>query len=292
MKTIYLLVVLLPTAIIGELRIKINVKDDPKNAEVILSGSDESPISEKEREAFGITDIKLKKVIEKINKGHRPNDVYVRSHTEHGNLFKRFNWPPMNRLLTPVSARVIDYQKVVTSVTGVKYNNPSDKNITHNIDVTKEISNEVTNKWSSSHTLGAGVSVSVDFVFGSAGLDMSYSHTWGKEEAVSEIGSMTIVSSAEVKLWPKEGVSLYMNASKNFLHLEITYKSVLTGSVAANYAEKYDNHYFYHYFYPELRRAEPRLPEHIITKQISIIEFTSEVEVFAKSIGEKRKKTS
>nr|WJJ70424.1 venom protein U-MPTX.8-Mc7 [Megalopyge crispata] len=292
MKIIYLLVVLLPTVTIGELRIKIDVKNDPKNAEVILSGSDESPITEKEREAFGITDIKLKKAIEKMNNGHRPDDVYVRSHSAHGNLYKRFNWPPLKRLLTPVSARVIDYQKVVTLVTGVKYNNPSDKNITHTIDVSKEISNEVTNKWSSSHEIGVGVSVSVDFAFGSAGLDVSYSHSWGKEEAVSEIGSMTIASSAEVKLWPKEGVSLYMNASKNFLHLEITYKSELTGCVAVNYANKYNDHYFYHYFYPELRRAEPRLPEHIITKQISVIEFNSEIEVFAKSIGEKRKKTS
>nr|WJJ70388.1 venom protein U-MPTX.8-31 [Megalopyge opercularis] len=291
MNIICVLAVLLPSATIGgDLRIKINVDGDPKDARVSFSGQDISPITDAERERFGLTDIKLLKMVEKLHNGKRPDGVRVRPQGEHGNLFRIYNWPPMMRVLKPISARVTKYEKKPTSSIAATYDNPGEENVTQALTMEKEFSSEIANSWNSEKSLGVGVSVSVDFGYGSAGMNVDYSYTWGSAETISKVGAVTMSSGAEMEFLPKESAVMNINFTVNYIHLEVKYLAHWQGSAAFNYESQYDNHYFYHYYLDDFQKVNKDLQEYITVTQRSVIEYCSEIILTVTSTGGPKKK--
>nr|WJJ70382.1 venom protein U-MPTX.8-14 [Megalopyge opercularis] len=289
MNIVCLLVVLLPSATLGDLRIKVRVDKDPRDAQISCNGKDISPITDAERERFDITDIKLIKMVEKMH-GKRPNSVYVRPEGEHGYMFKKFNWPPMMRVLKPISARVTNYEKKPASTIEVPYENDSDTNVTHKLTHEKEFSTEVSNSWSSEQSIGVGVEVSVSIGCVSAALGADYSHTWGSSDTITKISATTISSAAEINLMSKESACLSMNFTVNYLHLEIKYLAHWIGCATCAHESPVNNHYFHHFYYDDFQKVNSNLKQYITVTQRSVIEYCSEVHLTVTSTGEKKKK--
>lgn len=210
---------------------------------VTASGTDVHVITDKEREAFGITDGPLKSAVEKYF-GKRPNDAYLHSPTPWGDLYKTYHWPQVQTTLKILKAEIVSTDTRPEIVKTATFENKSSRKATFHVTVSQQVTNTEEHTWSKSDTLTFSQSISYGVKIGGE-TSASYSHTWGESRTHSQ--SVTIGSEDGVtqELEPGDAVIASLTANRGTMKVRVTYLASLGGDVAVNYNPTYKGHHFW-----------------------------------------------
>ena len=197
--------------------ISIRAGTDKSSSSVNASGTVQHVITDTERKTFGIQDAGLKSAVEKYF-GKKPNDAYLHSSTPWGDLYKKYNWPQVQTVLSVQSATVTEITSEPTIVATQNFDNQSSVPATFNVGISQQVENTTESNWSETDTISVEQKFSYDVSFLGAGgggeTTLSYSHTWG--QGGSESQSITVGTDAgvSVELQPGERVSSQLTASR------------------------------------------------------------------------------
>ncbi|KAJ8705992.1 hypothetical protein PYW07_010769 [Mythimna separata] len=117
--------------------------DEKQNLQIKYSGEETDLVTDKDREAFDIEDHKLKDAVGSLL-GSRPNDAYVKSPTPWGDLYKRYKWEEVERVLSIKSAKLKKMTKNPIIVMTEDFQNSSNRTITVNAGISHEVQNTIT----------------------------------------------------------------------------------------------------------------------------------------------------
>nr|WJJ70390.1 venom protein U-MPTX.8-36 [Megalopyge opercularis] len=287
MHTTWLLLVLLPTVAISEIRIKYTMAKKDK-IEAKISGYHISHITDAHRETYGITDIKLKAAVRKL-KGFKFFDVYINRHPERGDLYKSRNWPPLKILTVPTFINITkQYTEPIANLVR-KIINPSDSEpIKQALKITDQKSYEISHKWKSSVEKTISASLTVSFSLINIGIEGSTSTTWGKEEKIAGKQKTSVACNTEIIANPRESVTIHTNVTEQILVTDVKYETTLTGIVVVKnfpdfvvgrYGTVYTGEPEYHF----IDIKDLRIPTTILTSHTMTTNYNKEFRVLVKS---------
>ncbi|KAJ8706000.1 hypothetical protein PYW07_010777 [Mythimna separata] len=221
--------------------------DEKQNLQITYSGDETDLVTDKDREAFDIEDHKLKDAVGSCL-GRRPNDAYVKSPTPWGDLYKRYKWEEVKRVLSIKSAKLKKMTKIPIIVMTEDFQNSSNRTITVNAGISHEVQNTITSSWSKD----SSIAVSQAFEFGinlgvveaSETTTFSFTQSWGVSETKSKTEVVGATSGMSVELKPGEAVTVILSATEGNLEVEVEHMATLIGTVAVNYNPTYQGHHF------------------------------------------------
>lgn len=230
------------------IQVQIVAGTDKQSSSVVATGSVQHIITNEEVTTFGIGDNQLKNAVDKYF-GKKPNDAYLHSPTPWNDLYKTYNWPQVKTILVVESAEILEVTSEPSIVASRTFTNNSSVEGTFNAGISEQITNTVTNNWSTGGTLSIGQ----DFEYGVSFLgigakgktSMSYSQSWEVGGTHSQQISVGSESGVSVKLKPGESVESVLSASRGVMKVRITYKAYLIGNTAINYNPTFKGHHFW-----------------------------------------------
>lgn len=244
------LIILLITPLLCDSKIKIDItaSTNEKDVKVHYSGIETKVITEADMNLFKINQNIIRDAVQKYY-GRKPSDVFLKSPTPWGDLYKKYNWKEVQTQLIVDKIKIKGIKNNTVIIINNDFNNFSNKTIKVNTGMTQTVENTVSTTWSKdkevSVTQNFDYDVNVIFakIAGSTGI--SYTTTWGKSVEKSE--SITVGSSTgvEVELSPKQAVTASLQATRGLVQIEIEYKLKLIGLVAINFKRKIKDHHFY-----------------------------------------------
>ncbi|CAG9789997.1 unnamed protein product [Diatraea saccharalis] len=221
---------------------------DPKDVIIKYSGIDLKIVTDHEINIFKINDRNLKEALKK-RYGVKPTNVYVKSPTPWGDLYKKNNWEQVTRALTIKSARIKNLSLTPVIVTSNDFENYSNKTIKVNTGISQAVENSVTTSWSRTNeiTVNSEVEYGINVIFekATARMGISYTANWGKSEEKSETVTIGSSTSMETELAPRQAVTSVLSANRGNMEIEVIYKAILKGNVAVNYRRKVNGHHFW-----------------------------------------------
>ncbi|RVE53786.1 hypothetical protein evm_001448 [Chilo suppressalis] len=244
-------------------------------------GSTLDVISDQEIQTFGLATEPLKNAADRYS-GGKPDDVFLKSPTPWGDLYKTYGWAEVRRRLTPQSAKIIGIRSQPVIVTTQEFKNDSSVNATYNAGITQQVQETVSNTWTKGGelTVGAEISYSVDLAVASVGgtASMSYASSWGRENTQSKSVTVGSTSAIEVELKPGQVAIATLHAIRGTLEVEVNYTATLEGSVACNYGKKHKDHHFWSYDVNEVLGAAG-MRKSIDSTEVLKIDFYSDAKV-------------
>lgn len=206
-------------------------------------------ITDKERSSFGIGgDDDLKRAVEKYF-GKRPNDAFLHSPTPWEDLYKRYGWPQTQTVLEPKKAEILEITSEPKIVATQTLTNESNLTASYSSKISEQVTNSVSNTWSSSSQLSFSQMIKYEIGFlgigGGGETKVGFEQTWGKSETVSKETTVGMETGVTVELKPGESATVELVASSGKMRVRITYEAYLTGDVAVNYYPKYNGHHFH-----------------------------------------------
>eukprot|EP00171_Calliarthron_tuberculosum_P022229 IDg22229t1 len=230
------------------MQISIIAGSDKNSSSVNVSGTLRHIITDEERVTFGLGDHALKGMVDHYF-GKRPDDAFLHSPTPWDDLYKRYSWPQVSVVVTPVSSRILSISSEPTIVKNTTFENNSNVVGTFNVGISESVRNTVSTNWSTGGKLTIGQSFKYEVGFlgtgGGGETSMSFESSWGK--GGNESTNVTVGSSSgvTVELQPGQKVSSKLNASRGTMKVEIRYRARLTGNTAINYGGKHKGHHFW-----------------------------------------------
>lgn len=229
--------------------VSVTVGADQASSKVQASGSVQHVITDQERSSFGIQDGPLKAAVGKFF-GKNPNDAYVCSPTPWDDLYKTYNWPQVQTVLTVQEATIVGITSEPVIVATKTFVNNSSKKATFNASVSDQVSNTTTSSWSNSDTIQVGQKISYEYKFpGGSGIggetSLSYSHTWGQGGSESKTFTVGSTQGISIDLDPGESVESVLTASRGVMKVRLVYVASLSGDVAVNYNPTFKDHHFW-----------------------------------------------
>ncbi len=222
---------------------------DKSKSSVSAKGTVQHIITEEEKNTFHLSDKKLKEAV-KVYFGKKPKDVFLHSPTPWKDLYKTYNWSPVQMVLTVQSAKILSVKsKSPISKTQIFKNNSKKKDATFNVGISESVNNTASSSWNTGGVLSIGQMFKYEVGFlgtgGGGETSISYSQSWGVGGDRSK--SITIGSNSEVTvmLGPGEGVQAILTASRSVMKVQIEYIAYLIGTTAVNYYPKFKNHHFW-----------------------------------------------
>ena len=241
---------LLAILITAEARISINIKSGRNLSDLIIthSGSDEAVIGDREIELFKIDTNNLKRAVSaRYNK--MPTDVFLKSPTPWGDLYKRYQWKQVTRVMRIKSAKLKGTSIKTIVVSKQNFDNLSRKNITVNAGISHTVQNTVSTSWTRSRQISVSQEIDYDFnvvVAKIAGMTtFTYSSTVGRSEEKSEAVVLATSSSMEVQLKPGQAATAVLSAIRSTMSIEVEFALALHGNVAVNFKKRYNGHHFW-----------------------------------------------
>lgn len=206
-------------------------------------------ITDSERASFGIgSDDDLKRSVENYF-GQRPNDAFLHSPTPWNDLYKRYGWAEVQRVIEPKKAEILEVATKPTIVTTETLSNESNNTATFSTKISEQVSNSVTSQWSNSSSVAVGQSINYGISFFGAGVSgqttFGFTQNWGKSESVTRQTTLGTETAVSVELKPKESAIVELSASSGMMHVQITYEAYLRGCTAINYNPTYKDHHFW-----------------------------------------------
>ncbi|KAJ8705998.1 hypothetical protein PYW07_010775 [Mythimna separata] len=221
--------------------------DEKQNLQIKYSGDETDLVTDKDREAFDIEDHKLKDAVGSLL-GRRPNDVYVKSPTPWGDLYKTYKWEEVKKVLSIKSAKLKKMTKNPIILMTQDFENSSNWTITVNAGISHEVQNTIKSSWSKdnsiavSHAFEYGINLGV--VEAGETTTFSFNQSWGVNETKSKTEVIGETSGMSVELKPGEAVTVVLSANAGYLEVEIEHMAKLIGTVAVNYIPTYKGHHF------------------------------------------------
>ncbi|XP_045507778.1 spherulin-2A-like [Colias croceus] len=262
-----------------------------KNLNLAFSGQEIDVISDTERETFQLTDSNLKKGAE-LYFGQWPDDIFVKSPTPWGDLYRSYGWRQVSRTLVPKRGRVLSMTTQPQIVMQQIFENNSSKPASFNVGISQAVQNTMSSSWSKSGDLTVGQEISydfdIDFVNVGGKTSLEFSSSWGTNSEKSQTITVGSESHMELMLTPGQSVLAELHATRGSLKVEVEYEASLSGSLAVNYNNLYRDH---HFWALDVRTvmAKAGLNNALISKQIMEIGFftNSKVVVFDRKFNTK-----
>ncbi|GBP68454.1 Spherulin-2A [Eumeta japonica] len=228
-------------------------------------------ISPREEEMFQFTQENLKYATEE-SIGKRPDQVFVREPTP-WNLYSRFDWPEVQRILRPIGARVTTILiDLVELKRDILYNPGTPSAWYVNYDVMR-LKNNISVSWDSrdmTNTLhDISYNVTVDSNFPSR---IQCWSSWGVDMERSEALPVFLNFSDSVILMRGEKVVAKLVLTKVRVEFEVEFETVLQGRVGVNYSGRHRGHHFWALDVAEVQEKAD-LPKKIHSKEVIKIDF-------------------
>ncbi|XP_021195733.3 spherulin-2A [Helicoverpa armigera] len=231
-------------------RIQINaIVDEHKQVHVTYNGIELHLISDEDIRSFHLEDENL---IEAVTKhlGQRPKDIYLKSPTPWGDLYKTYKWETVKREMSIKSVRVTGISKDPVVVLSQDFENiSSNKTIKVNTGISHTIENTITTSWTKSKEFTVSQEIEYEFNVGfakAAGTTgFSFTSNWGVSEEITKTDTIGTTSGMETELKPGQAVTAVLSAKAGFLELEVVHKASLRGNVAVNFRRKHAGHHFW-----------------------------------------------
>lgn len=265
------------------IQINVHAGKDESSSSVTATGSVQHIITDHERNSFGLSDGALKNAVEAYF-GKRPDDAYLHSPTPWDDLYKSYNWPEVQAVLTVKSAVIREITSEPVIIASKLLTNNSNQKATFNAGITDEVSNTTESRWSQTNSVSftQTINYNVEFLGTGAGgeTSLSYSHEWGREDAESKTVTVGSEGGVSVELEPGESVEAILRASRGRMKVRIEYLVSLTGDTAVNYESKYKDHHFWGLNIDNVMRAAKIEPTRTFIEDIEIGYYdTSQIEI-------------
>ena len=219
-----------------------------ETSSVTATGSEQHVITDTEVTSFGIIDQTLKDAVGKYF-GQNPNDAFLHSATPWGDLYKTYDWPQVQTMLTIDSATVTGITSEPVIVATQDFSNNSKVKGTFNVSISEQVANTSSSTWSKtdSITIGQKFTYKLEFLGTGGGgeTSLSYTHTWGESTTESLTVTVGTQSGVSVPLDPGQSVKAQLTASRGVMKVRIVYKAYLLGSTAVNYNPTFKDHHFF-----------------------------------------------
>lgn len=229
---------------------KISIDVTASNTSDILinySGLDVNVITNEDINLFRINN---KNVYDALKNyfGRKPNNVYLKSPTPWGDLYKKYKWEEVSRILTVKSAVLKNADKKPVIVMSQDFFNYSNKTVKVNTGISQTVENSITTSWSHTQelTITQEIEYDVNVIFAkvSGTTGISYTSTWGKNVEKSESVTIGTTTSMETELAPGQAATAVLSANRGSMELEIVYAASLRGNVAVNFKKPLNGHHF------------------------------------------------
>ncbi|XP_075987676.1 U-megalopygitoxin(8)-Mo12-like [Anticarsia gemmatalis] len=230
-------------------RISIEVEvDNNNNVTLTYSGVEVNVVTEEDINLFDITNENLFEALTN-HYGKRPRNIYLKSPTPWGDLYKSYKWEQVSRVLSIKSVRVKGISKQPIVVLSQDFENLSDQPIKVNTGISHSIQNTLTTSWSKEKeiTVSQEISYDVNLLFAKASGTTGFSYTtnWGTSEEKSETVTIGANTGMETELKPGQAVTAVLSASAGYLEIEVIHQASLRGNVAVNFKKSFRGHHFW-----------------------------------------------
>lgn len=237
--------VLLIKVVTGHIEIDIKVDEDEK-VSIKHSGSEINLISDNDINVFKVQ--RLHNAV-KQHLGKEPKDVYLRSPTPWGDLYKTYGWQPVKRVLSIKSARVTRLTMDPVIMLSHDFENLSNQTVKVNTGITQTVENTLTTSWTKEKEYTVSQEIEYEFNVGFSKVNgvtgFSFTNKWGVSEEKSQTQTIGSSSGMETELKPGQAVTAVLSAEAGFLEIEVTHKASLVGNLALNYKKAYRGHHFW-----------------------------------------------
>ncbi|XP_022828600.1 spherulin-2A-like [Spodoptera litura] len=263
-----IVLVLLIKVVTGRIEIDINVDEDEK-VNISYSGSELDLISDNDINLFKVQ--RLHNAV-KQHLGKEPKDVYLRSPTPWGDLYKTYSWQPVMRVLSIKSARVTRISMEPVIVLSHDFENLSNQTVKVNTGITQSVENTLTTSWSKEKEYTVSQEIEYEFNVGfskAKGVTgFSFANRWGVSEEKSKTQTIGSSSGMETELKPGQAVTAVLSAKAGFLEVEVIHKASLVGNLAVNYKRPYRGHHFWGPLIQDVMKSGNMDNEKTITERI------------------------
>ncbi|TLQ47652.1 follicular epithelium yolk protein subunit [Streptomyces marianii] len=233
--------------VVTSFRTKVTAGEDEAESIVNAIGEQKHVITDSERDGFGwpwgsITDACAKHM------GRRPNGAWIRNPTDH-DLYNTYGWQQTTTVLKAVKAEILGINSKPTTVKTATFRNNSSVGGTFNVSIWEEVSNTVSNTWSSTNSFSLEQSISYEIGFlgtgGGGETSMSYTHSWGQSKTESQTVTLGSETGVEVYLEPGQAVKSTLVATRGTMEVKVTYSATVEGRTAMNYNPRHNGHHFW-----------------------------------------------
>ncbi|CAH2098653.1 unnamed protein product [Euphydryas editha] len=241
---------LLSILVITDAKIIINIAAGNNKSDVAItySGDDIDVIGDKEIELFHLDTFNLKRAV-KNKYNFLPRDVFLKSPTPWGDLYKTYKWKEVTRTLKVRSAKLKQSSVKSVVVLAQDFENAFNNTIKVNAGISQTVENTIATTWSKTQetTFSQEVEYNLNVIFAklSGTTAFSYTSTVGKSQEKSESVTIGMTTGMEVELKPGQSASAVLSANRYNLEVEVVYVITLTGQVAVNFRRPYNEHHFY-----------------------------------------------
>ncbi|XP_014362580.2 spherulin-2A [Papilio machaon] len=255
-----------------------------KTVVIDFNGSDTSVISDIEEKTFHLDEDTLKMSAQKFF-GDTPSDVFLRSPTPFGDLYKTYNWEEVKRTMKPKNGRILNITNEMRTIMSKNFVNTETKPTTFNIGLKKHLENTVSSFWTKNGDLTINKGINYAIYLGNE--TMTYTSLWGlnTEKSVTTVFGSDDV---QISLLPGQSVTTELRAMKLNLAIEMEYTTSLSGSIATNYMQSYKDHHYWALDIEELMSTNGLSNEVTSTETIEVTFYTNpQIIVFDTKTGEK-----
>ncbi|XP_063543373.1 spherulin-2A-like [Cydia strobilella] len=231
-------------------KISIDIRTDSgiNNVSISYDGSDSQVVNALDIDRFNLRSQSFKEAV-KTHFGEKPSNIYFKSPTPWGDLYKTYNWEQVTRVIAVKFARVRDVTVKPVVVLSHDFENSSNKTIKVNTGISQTIEHTVSTSWSKNQEVSISQEVQYDLnvlvakLSGTTGL--TYTSTLGKSEDKSESVTVGATSAVETELAPGQAVTAVLSAKRSHFEIEVVYKTTLRGKLAVNFKRRHNGHHFW-----------------------------------------------
>ena len=119
---------------------------DKQSSSANVEGSVQHVITDAERYTFGLDNSQLKDAVEK-SFGKRPKDVFLRSPTPCGDLYRRYNWEQTSTVVTAICAEILEITSEPVALLTKTLTNNSSHEGTFTADLSRSVLDTVSLSW-------------------------------------------------------------------------------------------------------------------------------------------------
>ncbi|WP_052713416.1 hypothetical protein [Streptomyces katrae] len=234
-------------AVLTPFSTKVTAGEDEAESIVNAIGEQKHVITDDERNGFGwpwgsITDACARHM------GRRPNGAWIKSPTDH-DLYNSYGWQQTTTVLKATKAEILGINSKPTTVKTATFRNDSSVGANFNVKITEQVSNTVSNTWSTTNSFALEQTIKYEIGFlgtgGGGETSMSYTHSWGQSKTESQTITLGSEAGVDVYLEPGQAVKATLVATRGTMEVKVTYSATVEGRVAMNYNPTHNGHHFW-----------------------------------------------
>nr|WJJ70387.1 venom protein U-MPTX.8-29 [Megalopyge opercularis] len=284
-----IIVVLLPIAWAGRpLTLKLDDLDLREGAPVKCYGRDVALINDDEALAFGYTEERLKDAFAKTMKGnHRPDMLYISPTGKAEGWYDEYSHvcpSPVKRTIRPVKAQIRRIIKNPRVINEHVLRNKGPREVKYKFEMVQANTKKIETSWHSAHEVGVTASVEFGYKAFSAGISLSHTNSWGKEETKISNEIVKVKTETSVKLDKNKAMRIQTNSSNWIVEVFAIYDVRISGCILGTYDSPVNGAYLWFRKPKHLQGFQTKFR----TKQLVNFEYYTDIAIRTSTIKLKK----